>query len=276
MSSPELLFCSIVEQQYNGIVNTIDLAINAPTLALRILKGQIKRFEMLVLAVIEGRLEVIESLILKMVDLLKLDTFDRFDRRDFCRVAYACYALRQSLFPNSGNDPSLVSMIPEAIRNQLRISSGDSAYDVFEKFVCKLSLKAILDQFIDDLLSDIQDELDEMLRKLGIEKIDEWIQQYFDAIVPFLRLMQNLDQFAQCAFATCNYVETSLNKQEDISKKLLLVRQGTGWSIAIDKVMSDVVQKEADLRRRISRLRIQVANPKFGSDGVQASDILKF
>jgi hypothetical protein len=276
MSNPEALFCQIVQAEYNVTVNTIDLALVTPTLALRILKGNIKRFEAVVLAFIEGRLEIIEELILQLVDLLKINTFDRFDSRSFCRVAYSCAALRQSLFPQSGNDPSFVNSIPEAIRNQIRVTEDDSAYEVFEKFVCKLSLRALLDGFVSQTLAEIQAELDELLNRLGIEKIDEWIQDYFNAIVPFLRLMQNLDVFAQCAFETCNFVQTALNKQESVSKKLLLERQATGWSVKADDAINKVINKESELRLRINRLKIQLANPKFGSDGVKPSDLLRF
>ena len=64
----------------------------------------------------------------------------------FCRAAYACSAIIEAFFPETGNDAIWVQHIPQEIRDQLRFGSSTSTYDVFEQFVCKLGLRGLLER----------------------------------------------------------------------------------------------------------------------------------
>jgi len=272
MAGPELLFCQMAQREFDALLAVLNSGLFAPILALRILKATIKRIEAVVLAFVEGRLIILEELVLSLFKLAKIDPNEPLGGRDFCRVAFACKAIFLSLFPENGDDPVFVQGIPLSIRNAIR--NGD--FDLWETYVCKLTLKGILDGFIDDYLSEIQDELDDLLEQLGINKIDEAIQKYFNAITPFLKQMEGLDKYLDCGFATCNFVESSINAQVDFSNKLLISRQGTGWGVKADELIQSVLDKESDLRARINNLRNRLANPKFDSEGVGIDDILKF
>lgn len=275
--SQNLLWCSIVEAEYRALTNTLDLLINVPHLALRVLKGHIKRFEAVVLAGVEGRLDVLVALLDEMWNLIMNSTgFDRFDKKNICGLAFSCRALRDHLFPADGNDPTYVQGIPQDVRDTLRDFDSGLGLDQFDKYVCKLSFKSLLNGFVDETLKYIQVQLDELLELLGINKIDEWIDDYITASLPFLRALQGLDVFAECAFEGCNFVQTALNKQEDVEERLLLQRQGSGWSVKADDLIASARRKDNELRQRIDELRTRLANPKFGSQGVQASDLLKF
>lgn len=275
--SNSLLYCQIVEAEYNSLVNTLETLQNVPLLALRALKGYIKRFEAVVLAYIEGRLEVLEALLNEMWGLIvNAVPFDRFSTKNICALAYTCLALRRHLFPLDGDDPSYVLWIDQDIRDGLRNFTDSTTYQNFDKYVCKLGFRRTLRGFVNTILGQIQTELDELLDKMGINKIDEWIHDYRTASLPFLRKLEELDKFAQCAFETCNFAQTAINKREDISDRLLYERQASGWSVRIDDFIQNAQNKENRLRQRIDELRTRLANPKFGSDGVKASDILKF
>lgn len=131
--------------------------------------------------------------------------------------------------------------------------------------------------FVDSTLNDIQTQLDEYMEQLGVNsKIDEWIQDYLNASAPFLRAMESLDKFAQCAFDGCNFVQTALNKREDVEERLYVKRVGQGWSVKADKIIRKAQIKENDLRARIDNLRIRIANPKFDSLGEFKDNLLKF
>ena len=277
----DLLFCQIVEAEYNATVNTIEAAIGVPQLALRALKGYIKRFEAVTIAFVEGRLDVIEALVNQLWNLLMNEVpFDRFDAKNICELAYTCLALRRHFFPadddTGASDASYVQFIPLSTRNALRDFTDTTTYQNFDTYVCKLGFRRTLRGFVNAMLAEIQTELDELLARLGTNKIDEWIHDYRTASLPFLRLMNELDKFVQCAFATCNFAQTAINKREDISDRLLYERQGTGWSVKADDFLLSVRKKESKVRSRIDALRTRLANPKFDSQGVKASDILKF
>jgi len=94
--SQSLLFCQIVESEYNASVNSIETLIGVPSLALRALKGYIKRFEFVVLAGVEGRLRILEDLLNQLWQLtINATPFDRFSTKNICQLAYTCLALRE-------------------------------------------------------------------------------------------------------------------------------------------------------------------------------------
>jgi len=279
--SLDKLYCTIIEAEYNATVATIEAIQGVPLLALRALKGSIKKFSAINLAFVEGRLEILENLLNQIWQLIMNEVpFDRFDRKNICELAYTCLALRRHFFDatdtTGASDADYVQFIPLDIRNGLRDFTDSTTYQNFDKYVCKLGFRRSLRGFVNAILADIQTQLDELLNTLGINKIDEWILDYRRASLPFLRKLQELDKFAKCAFSTCNFAQTAINKREDISERLLYERQATGWSIKADEFILSARKKENDLRIRIDELRTRLANPKFGSEGVKASDIMKF
>ena len=151
---PEKLFCSILEREYDSTVALIDNALLLFPNSLRILKSNIKYFEKFVLDEIENELDLLEQQILSWFNLNKIDGFNKFGngKFDFCAIAFGCEALRRIMFPQNGNDPSWVSSIPQSIRDSLRIGVSNPQYQTFEKYVCKLSFRQLLNSFIDTLL----------------------------------------------------------------------------------------------------------------------------
>jgi len=279
--SQSLLYCQILTAEYNSLVNTLETLIGIPQLALRALKGHIKRFEYVVLAFIEGQLEILEALANQMWDLIINATpFDRFDTKNICALAYRCLALRRYFFPADDNtgasDATAIQFIPLTIRNSLRNVTDTSTYENFDKYICKLGFRRTLRTFVNTILGEIQTKLDELLVTLGINRIDEWIYDYRTLSLPFLRKLAELDKFFQCSFEICNFAQTALNKRSDISDRLLFERQATGWSVKIDDFILSAQKKEDSLRQRIDELRTRLANPKFGSEGVKLTDIMKF
>lgn len=286
MASPESLFCALAQKRYDEISSSIDAAIIAPVYALRIYKNALRRFEILVLNAVDTSLTSIESKIWGMIDLYKMDIFNRFQESSmaFCELAYTCEAVRETLFPtendpsvggDSGDDPDFVKSIPVSIRNSLRNYSDSNTYQTFEKYVCKLSIRRILNQYIIDFLDTIETQLNVLLNKLGINKIDEIIQTYFNTIGPFFSYLALLEKFANCAFSTCNFVQTALNKKEDVTDKLEIEQQGSGWIIKRTDYLNYVYSKELELRQRIIELKELISKNKPFRDGPKSDEVMK-
>lgn len=276
--SQSLLFCSIVQAEYDALINTLETLQTVPLLGLRALKGYIKKFEYVIMAFIDGRLDIIEILLNQMWELtMNSEPFDRLDIKNVCRLAYTCNALRKHLFPtDSSDDPSYVLWIDSSIRDSLRDFDDNTTYENFDKYVCRLGFQRTLRGFQNKILAEIEDELDNLIIKLGINRIDEWMNNYKISSLSFLRALQDLDKFAQCAFSTCNFAQTAINKRENISERMLYERQGTGWSVKIDASIEKAIIHENNIRSRVDALRTRLANPKFDSQGAKISDIMKF
>lgn len=284
MSSPDRFFCRVLERQYDGYVALINTALLLTPQALRLVKSNILFYERFVLDVIDNNLLFWEDKILALFELIDTETLDRLKdtRMAFCRTAYACEAIREALFPSTGeSDPTWVNVIPETVRNQLRITSDSSTYEVFEQFVCKLSLRKLLDNFRNLLMDDLEALLDKWLAQLGLNKIDEFIQAYFDALgdTGIFDALAKLDQFAQCFFEACNFVETAGNFKDDTAEKLALEQVGNGWQFRTLNYVTSAKRKEADIRNRISKLRTQAiafrSNTTAGDSGISEDEVMK-
>ena len=276
--SQSLLFCQIIEAEYRATISTLETLQLVPLLALKSMRGYIQRFKYITLSALDGKLDVIESLLNQMWELtMNNEPFDRLDSKNICRLAYTCNALRKHLFPtDSSDDPSYVLWIDSSIRDSLRDFDDNTTYENFDKYVCKLGFSRTLAGFKNKILAEIEDELDAIIVKLGVHRIDELIENYRRVSLPFLRALQDLDKFAQCAFSTCNFVQTAINKRQDISERMLYERQGTGWSVKIDTFIAKAITHENNIRSRVDALRTRLANPKFDSQGAKISDIMKF
>lgn len=272
MASPEKLFCQYLEVYYTTIVTTLNGLIYFPVSQLRILKALIANFNAIILKYVELRIDAINIIVSQLLDLVKLDTFDKY-RNLFCQIAYLCEALRETLTPVNGSDPSyIVNLIPETVRNALR--NRTSPYGQFEQYICKLSFKGLIQGLIAERLQAILDEIEELLAKLGTDKIDQWIENYIVALAPFIREMQVLDSFAQCGFETCNFTQTVLNKQEDVGDKLSIQKRKTGWTFKVDSALQGVYAKEAELRQKLIDLRTKLQQPKWGTDGILPENLM--
>ena len=259
------LFCAIAEREYNSTVSLIESGLVLPIFALRQLKSQVKLFQQLVLEANDIVLTEIEQIIITLGEVLATKAFSNIEekRMAFCQAAFACRAVMETLFPPDGasdgsDDPVYAQIIPLDIRNTLR--TAGQGYDDFEKYVCKLSLRVILESFTDDYIEWLENKLDEILDALGLNKIDELIEIYMSKIGDIMELLETLDKFSQCAFEVCNFAATSINKQEDTADKLSVIRQGDGWSFKIEESIQAVYDQEASMRLRIANLRSDLRN----------------
>ena len=282
MASPEKFFCSVAQAEYDGIVALIEQLLLLTPHALRLLKSSINFYKRFTLEVVDKNLQVWEQRFLDWADLSQAGDFDkqREARMQFCRAAYVCTAVREAMFPESGNDPAWVNSIPQAIRDQLRIGSNTSTYEVFERFVCKLSLRSILDNFRRYLVEELEKLLDQWLEQLGINKIDQWIADYMNALgeTGILEALARLDSFLQCFFEACDFVQTAANYKDDAAEKIQLEQVGDGWQFKTADWITDVSAQEQNLRTRIRDLKSKLVlfeDDKTTGSGTKPDEVMK-
>lgn len=255
MGAQEKLFCRMAEAQFRAYDTALTTAVLFPASQLRLLKGAINAFKNSVLMLVENQLEYIEQYLAGFLGENNYDVSKKIN--DFCRVAYTCKAAMEAMFPEDGNDPIFVQMIPKSVRDQLR-NPNTSSYATFEQYVCKLSLYAMMEEFNSYILDSFEQQLDALLAKLGVNKLDELIADYMDLIAPFLRELDVLNKFAECAFAACNWTATALNKKEEYAEKCSVEPSGDGWIFKMADWMEDVNQREFRARSKIYELKNKI------------------
>ena len=278
--NPEKLFCTVLEKQYDSTVMLVENALLFFPNYLRILKSNVRYFEKFVLDTVESELDVIEKKMLSWFDLIKIESLDRNkDRKfDFCEVAYRCLALRQTMFPSNGNDPAWVTSIPLNVRNSFRVGSG--SYDTYEKYVCKLSFRKMLSDFIDSLVSELEAMIRDISNKLIANKLDEWIEDYFLALarLGIYDLLDTLDAYAQCGFGICNFIQTSVNYREDVEDRTLSTKTGNGWQFKSNQYINSIYLREEKIKQKIDYLSQKIntfKTDKTNGSNVKTDEIMK-
>jgi len=273
MMNPDKLFCTVLEQQYDSTVLLVDNALLFAPNYLRILKSNVRYFEKFVLDVVEAELDALEKKMFSWFDLIKIENMNKLkeQRYDFCQVAYSCLALRQAMFPSNSNDPVWVQSIPLNIRNFLRVGSENSDYNTYEQYVCKLSFRKMLNDYIDSLIFELERMIREISNKLITNQLDEWIEQYFLAIAKLgiYDLLDSLDAFAQCGFGICNFIQTTVNYREDVEEKLYSKKVGNGWQFSANQYINNIYTRERNIKNRIDNLSNTIS--KFKTDKTSGS-----
>jgi hypothetical protein len=270
---PESLFCSMLQSQYQLIVATLEAAIMFPLQALQLVKSSIQMLQYVVFVAVDIVLTKIENWISEMFDLENVGLENA--RRNFCKIAYSCKILTDYLF--GASSPLKAMGFSDA-----ELAEMKNNYTKFEEIVCNKSFKGLLDQFKTAILGDVSRLLDEAEDKIanGFLKLDKITAKY-NALLEEYHVFDYLDKlndFAECAFAACNFIATSDNKQSDVADKMKLTNSGGTWIIDPNFFAKINAQKE-EFQVRIDKLREQTAscankepNP---NDGVNPDDIAK-
>jgi hypothetical protein len=256
----ENLFCAVAQAKFDSTVALIESGISVPMVALRTMKSVFYSFNNLVLMVADQKLTLLENYLLQLYRM-NSGLLDE-NKTQFCRTAYACVAVMETLFPPGGlpeDDPPYVQMIPVDVRNQLRQGTQDQ-YQLFDNYVCKLSLIALLDGWKTDALTTINEQLEEIISLLT-DRLDEAMEEYFAAVSPFLSLLDDLQKFANCGFQACNMIATAQNKEEEVGDKIMMERQGSSWVLKLTDDLNAILSKEDEIRSRISAIQTRLANP---------------
>jgi len=254
MASPEKMFCTMLEQQYGVVRSLIDAALAAPAFALSSLRSAILRIKNIVYAAIEAALDVLAA---QLNTILGLDDIDRNETKDaFCRVAFECQALRDILFSDTTLDVMffwLSDSEKQAIQDN---------FDDFQELICEVGLANLITGWTDSILNTISDELDRLADKLlGILGIQELIDKYLAFLEDsgIYDLLDQLDSFANCGFAICDFIATASNGKEDYEKKLNIQKVNGSWIYVVDDALQSVYDTDAELTSKIDSMRRQIS-----------------
>lgn len=256
MGAPEALFCSIVQAQYAATTAAIQIAIGIPSLALKLLKSNLQRVKLVVYAALGAAVDVLVAqldAIFKLVDVKNSD-----NGMGFCQVAFSCKALMNALFDE---DSRLLPFLSDEDKQNAKEN-----YKLFEKFVCKNGLEALVLAFIDEQVDKIEEKIDELEEKLlGAIGLDDLIAAYMQKLQEpifdgknIFELLALLDDFAECAFSVCNVVATSQNKGEEFQEKLQIEKNGNAFSFVMGELEESILEEDAKMRKKMQEMRDKI------------------
>ena len=266
-STAESPFCSMLEQYYEYIVSQIKSILNLPVYALQALKTLFQRLYNITYKIVEDALEILVAYVDKT---LGLSNFDRSQgRNDFCAMAYECQAVMDFLF--NDDSPALLglgsgsgmSLLKRMGLSEDDINSAKNHYDQFEDIVCKQSLMGLINQWSNEALSYVSKKLDALEETLGVTSfLDDAISEYLSKLEEYkiFEYLDQFDKFADCAFATCNYVETVANYKHKISDKLSIDKQNGSWLFKTQEWTDKVYAKNEELLGSIQSIRSTIDN----------------
>jgi len=255
----EQLFCSILEAEYDAFVTLIDSIINFPRMALQTIKSIIQAAVKLTMQLIRSTIIVIEQ---KIIEFLNLDDIDLSKTKEnFCNVAWECAAIKDKIFD--------IMNVPDSVKNN---------YEEFEEVVCRQGLRSLFEDWVqgtmldglDQTLRGFLDDIEKVFNKVQ-NGVDEYIDYLLNTKIPFigktfLELMEELDTFAQCAFASCNWALTSTNKKEDLLADAGVEQSSTGFVMVLDEYNELILEKDSltnDINGLI--LMIETETPRRGT-----------
>lgn len=264
-STAESPFCSMLEQYYSFIVSQIKSILNLPVYALQALKTIFQRLYNLTYKVVESTLEILIAYVDKT---LGLSNFDKSQgRNDFCAMAYECEAVIDFLF--NEDSPALLglgsgsgmSLLKRMGISDEKIALAKSSYTNFEEIVCKQTLMGLINQWSNEALAYVSLQLDELEEKMGVTSfLDDAITDYLSKLEEYkiFEYLDQFDKFAQCAFATCAFVETASNYKHSISDKLSIQRKNGSWMFKSQEWTEKVYSKNEEILGSIQGVRNKI------------------
>lgn len=278
--TPEEISCATLEMYYKLIIDLIDRGIELPAQALMSLNNQIKTMDNVILNDYLDTIDEIETNLRNICgvsDILDASLDSNTGDMSFCELLYQCEAFGRLIFNESvrGMFVNLIPTVPEDVKPQLT-----SDYTLFSTWICKLSLDQILgnmSQILGDRIFDLVKNLKEEL--LDLFKIDDLIDEYINFLHAsgIFELLEQIDTFARCAFAICDYATQSRDTKKDILSRLGLIYNEATNDYEYDKSSSkhyaSVIAKEATIKRKIYSLEA-IADNKTDNRCVLLKDYL--
>lgn len=256
--APESLFCKILQYQYENKISQIESILFLPLKGIRDIKSNILRVENLVYSTAETELLSIETLLLEILILDKINLLASVD--NFCQIAFSCEKLVETLIDSSNG---YLTFLDPNIRSQV---SAD--YNLFEKYVCVLGLRNIVGTFTNDMLAKLRTRLVNLRNYLEDNlRLDDMQEIYYRILERsgIFTMLNDLKKYLRCGFAVCNFAATANNKISDYVEKLSLVETTTsaGWSHNIDSLLGKYNSLNNKFTNKIDELILIIDNRGF-------------
>lgn len=248
-ASPEIIYCQIATQIFEQTVALIETVLPIPQLIYRSFISNIKRIFSVIYAGIETAIIIIEQQVLAILNVDALDLLDI--KANFCSTLAQCKALINIIL---SPDNSLLGL------TDAEKLDAASNFESFEELVCKTSLRSLLENYTDDLLNEISDQLDKLERQLLDQDLFQLIEEYLEKLRNngILDEMDKLDAFFDCGFALCNFAVAATRKKDEFQELLQVEKVGTRYFFAANDFIDEVFTKDEELRSRLARLRREI------------------
>ena len=261
---PASLFCSILQRELDNTITLTELVLFAPLKTVRNIKNNVERCDTVIYSFIIDELDRLENLLIESLGLSSVNQNDGVD--NWCNTAWVCRALVNLLVTE--HEIYLPGLSQEII-DQLT-----SNFAAFEKYVCVLGIKGVINQYLDNVLADIQSRL-AALRTMLVDnlRLDELIAKYQKILDDsgILDRLEDLRTFLECGFGICNFAVTSRNKIDDYNDKLLLNDSGI---ITLYSILTNVYTKNNEINTKIDSLMNLISTRDLG--GVSRDKLVIF
>ncbi len=268
VEQPEQLFCKILEYQYNNKITQIEAILLLPLKGIRDIKSNILRVENVTYTTIEDSVLAIESLLIEVLLLDKINLLASID--NFCQIAFACEKLVETLIDSS---TGYLNFLDSTTRSLI---SAD--YSLFEKYVCVLGLRNIVSSFTNDMMVKLRDRLvalqDQLNNNLRLEELQDRYYRILENSGIF-GMLNDLRKYLNCSFNICNFAATANNKIADYVEKLSLVESTTsaGWDQNLSSLLTNYDTLNEKLSNKIDDLITIIDNRGFDR-GIPRDEIM--
>jgi hypothetical protein len=153
----------------------------------------------------------------------------------------------------------------------------NSKFELFEYVACRLSLRGLLDDVVNSLVSQMMEFIDKFEKYLDITwwlnntvwgrvlntYINEYEAFFNNRIKPFL---DKLVPYLDCTFALCDFKVSTTNYFDDFSAKFKTERKQTSdvsfeWVISKEELYSDLTTSLDDAKNEVSVFKTTLAAP---------------
>lgn len=268
MTAPAKLFCDIMATRLNQTERLLTAATQEPSKFARVINSTIDRFtEYLYQTVYEQVSEIYES-VLNILLLNKLNQLQGIG--NWCQTLWACTALMNELIDNRE--------IYLPFLSQETVEGFRTNYQSFDEQVCRLGVRKIFDNFLNDIFAKYHTMLMELKEKFDIqEKLNRLVEQYEEilennGVYDYLELLR---QFLDCVNnGVCDYSATAENSLQEWEEKLNLIRNPEGWTVSYAKKLTKYDERKAKVDAKIDET-IRLMNQK-ATDGIKRADVMVF
>lgn len=244
--SPEIIYCQIATQLYQQVVALIEVALPVPQLLYRSFISNIKRINSIIYASIETAIVIIEQ---QLISILNIDALDLLDiKANFCTTLAQCDALVNIILSPSNDLLGLT--LAEKIQ-------AKASFEKFEELVCRTSLRSLFENFTDDLLDNISEQLDKLERQLLDQNLFQVVEEYLEKLRlnGILDEFDKLDDFLNCGFALCNFSVAATRKKEEFEELLQVEKVEGRYYLLVNDFIEETFAKDEELRTRLAKLR---------------------
>ncbi len=153
-------------------------------------------------------------------------------------------------------------------------------YGSFDHYVCKLGIKQIFDNFLDDIFARYYTLLNTLRERMGIqaqaklEELEERYQQLLESLGVY-EALELLRMFLSCINnGVCDYSSTAENQMQEYEEKLLLSRTGESWIIDFSSKLVKYNENKNKLDAKIDETLLLIQNRSL--EGIQRADVMIF